>query len=184
MVARNPMVSIGEFGNLFPAVNNKDKSGFRSWLFQPGMGYGDSDFWWSTLRQKRPADHEGIDFFCYEDNRGRIRSLSGCLVPAPCGGQVIAVCRDFLGQSVFLLADQVMGYKGIFVLAHITPHVHVGQRLKQGNVVGRVAETQGEAPSHLHVSFVQGDHRDLPAKLSWPTLLDQQKLRFLRPFSE
>ena len=64
----------------------------------------------------------------------------------------------------------------------VASDVEVGQRFRQGDILGRVAQAQGEVPGHLHVSFLQGDWRDLPGELSWPALLDQQKLRFVRPF--
>lgn len=177
------MVTIVDFGNLFPVVNNSDEHSFRRWLFQSGMGYGDLEFWWSGLPKKRPRAHEGIDFFCYEDSRGRIHSLAQILVPAPCAGEVVAVCPDFLGQSLFLRVDHPKSHRCIVVLAHIASHLHVGQRVEQGDVAGRVVGTPGEVPPHLHVSLLLGDERDLPAKLSWPALLDQQRLRFVRPFS-
>ncbi len=148
------------------------------------MGYGDLEFWWSGLPKKRPRVHEGIDFFCYEDRRGRIHSLARILVPAPCGGEVVALCPDFLGQSLFLRVDQPNSHRTIVVLSHLASHVEVGQRVEQGEVVGRIVETQGAVPGHLHVSFLRGDDQDLPAKLSWPALLGQQRLRFIRPFSK
>lgn len=176
------MKGIDGFGVLFAGTNTQDGHPFRRWLFQPGMGYGEWEFWWPAPGQKRPRAHEGIDFFCYEDGRDRIHSVAQSLVPMPSRAVVIALCTDFLGQSVFLLPDQLAPKRGILVLAHMAPCVQVGQRLQQGDIVGRVAATSGEVPAHLHVSFLEGDWRDLPAKLSWPALLGQQKLRFVRPF--
>lgn len=176
------MISVDNFGSLFLAVNGQGEHGFGRWVFQPGMAYGDAEFWWSSNQKKRPRSHEGIDFFCYEDSRGMSHSLGRSLVPAPCGGDVIGLCRDFLGQSLFLLADHSTSPKGVFVLAHIASDARVGQRVRQGGILGRIAFGRGEVPGHLHVSFLQGDWRDLPGELSWPALLDQQKLRFVRPF--
>ena len=178
------MLSLAAFGRLFSAVNNNNEKEFRFWIFEPGMAYGDPELWWPSLREKRPRPHEGIDFFCYEDCQGIIHNLSSRLVPAPCDGTVIGLCPDFLGHSVFLLPDQLAGLGGIYVLAHISPHVCLGQRVQQGNVVGRVAVARGAAPGHLHVSYLQGEWRDLPLELSWPALFSQRQLQFVRPFSE
>ncbi len=176
------MVNIAEFGRLFGQVNGEKGQNFRSWNFKPGMEYGDPLFWWSTTGKKRPRPHEGIDFFCYEDGQGKKYELTRCLVPTPCDAKVIALCPDFLGISVFLLAKQEWGQADIVVLAHICSHVEKGQILKKGDVVGEVPPVRQGVPAHLHVSFLQGDWHDLPLKLSWPALLSQYKLRFVRPF--
>lgn len=148
------------------------------------MAFNDLECWWPTFQKKRPQPHEGIDFFCYEDSLGKVHYLTQHLVPAPCHGRVVALCPDFLGRSVFLQAEKQDGKSGMYVLAHISPHVHVGQILNEGDGVGEVAAVKGDVPAHLHVSFLQGDWRDLPEKLSWSAILAQKKLRFVRPFSE
>ncbi len=178
------MLSIASFGRLFSSGHEGDDYSFDRWLFQPGMAYGDVGFWWPMSQEKRPRPHEGIDFFCYEDRRGRRHSLTLRSVPAPCGGEVIGLCPDFLGHSVFLRPDHSADQGGVYILAHISPQVSVGQIMKQGDVVGRVAAARGETPAHLHVSFLLGDWRDLPGELNWPGLLGQEKLRFVRPFVE
>ncbi|MDR9502311.1 MAG: M23 family metallopeptidase [Desulfurivibrionaceae bacterium] len=178
------MISLASFGSLFSALNNRKEHLFRSWLFEPGMGYHDWQFWWPSPRGKRPRPHEGIDFFCYKDQLGRLHNLDTSLVPAPCGGTVVALCGDFLGQSVFLLPEQPGDRDGLYVLAHISPHVGPGERVQQGDVVGSVAAARGVIPPHLHVSFLQGRWGDLPVELSWPALIKQRQLRFVRPFLE
>jgi murein DD-endopeptidase MepM/ murein hydrolase activator NlpD len=175
------MMKLNEFGVLCSAVN---KHSFREWIFQPGMAFGDSIFWWETQQKKRPRSHEGIDFFCYEDSDGRSHYLDQSLVPAPCAGRVVALCEDFLGQSVFVTNDQENGSASIYVLAHINAHVQVGQKLKQGDVVGQVGSAQGQVPAHLHVSLILGNWRYVPVPLSWKDLIAQQKLQFSQPFFE
>jgi hypothetical protein len=182
--ALSQMISLAEFGSLFSALNNRKEHLFRSWHFEPGMGYNDWQLWWTSPRGKRPRPHEGIDFFCYEDQLGRLHNLGTSLVPAPCDGTVVALCADFLGQSFFLLPDLPADQESLYVLAHISPHVGLGQRVRQGDAVGSVAAALGVIPPHLHVSFLLGRWGELPVELSWPALHGQRQLRFVRPFLE
>lgn len=175
-------MSRDEFGSLFAARNNNDGHLFKSWIFEPGMAYGDLNFWWPTHVQKRPRAHEGIDFFCYEDGEGKRHFLTRSLLPAPCSGRVVALCPDFLGHSVFVRPENMADQRRVVVFAHIVSHVKVGQRVELGDIVGTVGAAKGEVPGHLHVSSLVGDMADLPVKLSWPALLGQSKLQFCCPF--
>ncbi len=178
------MLTLSEFGVLFEQLNKWYDNGFLSWFFELGMNYSDKEYWWPSYRQKRPVSHEGIDFFWYVDGHGQKRPLGQAKVPCPCDGKVLALCEDFLGQSVFILNADPAGKVDLFAVAHIIPSVRIGQRVKCGDLVGVIAPGQGRVPGHLHVSALYGDWHDLPRQLTWPALNKQKGLHFVNPFEE
>jgi hypothetical protein len=175
------MMGSARFGALVAGLAAGAPHTFRRWRLKPGMAFGADHFWWPAAGKKRPRPHEGIDFFCYEDTRKRVHYLAGGLVPCPCHGEVVGLCPDFLGHSVFVRAAGPCG-PGIYVLAHVAPSVDLGQIVAPGQGVGTVAAGTGRVPGHLHVSLLGGGPGDLPAQLSWPALLAQEKLQWQRPF--
>ncbi|PLX49007.1 MAG: hypothetical protein C0613_08995 [Desulfobulbaceae bacterium] len=172
-----------QFGLLVSRINQGDGGDFGRWLFEPGMAFGDMVSWWRPAPARRAVAHEGVDFYRYEDRYGRHQYMADRLVPAPCRCRIVAVCDDFLGRSLFLVPQQPVAEGQIFVFGHITPLVEIGRQVQAGDVVGRVTTPQGRVPGHLHVSCLQGDWRHLPQQLSWPTLLAEPGLRFVRPFA-
>ncbi|MEN8256645.1 MAG: hypothetical protein ABFS09_02165 [Thermodesulfobacteriota bacterium] len=176
------MLTISKFLALFASLNKWQSNDFRSWIFEAGMNYGDQEFWWPSQRQKRPASHEGIDFFCYEDAHGGKRFLDQAKVPCPSDGQVVAVCKDFLGETVFVATADQTDPIDLFVFAHLVPRIELGQAVRGADAVGVIAPGSDKVPGHLHVSALQGDWHDLPRDLSWPALNAQKKLQFVYPF--
>lgn len=177
------MLGMQQFGLLVGRINQGPGADFGCWLFESGMAFGDMVSWWQPAQARRPTAHEGVDFFRYVDQSGRRHYMADCLVPAPCRCRVVAVCDDFLGRSLFLVPNRPAAERHLFVFGHLKPLVEIGRQVRTGDVVGRVTTPQGRVPGHLHVSCLQGDWRHLPQQLSWPDLLAEPGLRFVRPFA-
>ena len=65
------------------------------------MGFGATGKWWAEGMRATP--HNGLDMRLYEDADGREAALDeATLVPTMDDGEVVAIIRDFLGESVFV----------------------------------------------------------------------------------
>ena len=138
---------------------NHNLAGTESFILYPGMEYGSYEKWWPD-RGMRPTSHEGIDFCYYLDASGEEQTVSPALrVPVMAPGRVAAVCRDYLGQTLFVEHEVQSAERFLSVYAHTVPDsgVEAGLRLSQGDVVAGIADTGGRRnrmPSHLHFTLM------------------------------
>ena len=158
--------------------------GFRQWLFNDGMLFGDVLCWWSESLKNRSTPHEGIDLFSYQglSVQGNLSHIMvGDNVPALIGGQVVAICHDFLGQSVFIAVEPTI----ILVMAHLEISVYIGSVVQFGTVVGQISPGNKVVPGHLHVSILEVKDVEtlLSPALSWPYLLANKECNFVNPLS-
>ncbi|MBI5559483.1 MAG: hypothetical protein HY885_17815 [Deltaproteobacteria bacterium] len=151
-------------------------------MFLPGMAFGDREKWWAP-GETRSSPHEGVDLYCYRAADGKDHFLrAGMKVPHLISGKVIAICRDFLGNSVF-----VMGADGLFgsllaVYGHIAARDICGDMVYKGDEAGVIASSTGAVPSHLHLSLLKIPAEFSVENLDWKYLNKCHGNLYLNPF--
>ena len=133
-----------------------EESGFKCWVFLPGMLFGNRIEWWGD-RCRRRTEHEGLDFAI-----GILRSGEFCGIPegvpvrALADGEVAAVLDDFLGKTVVVRHFTISRPNGdVFhtLLSHIQPQVRWQDAVTKGQIIGKVGKSsKAGAPAHLHLS--------------------------------
>jgi murein DD-endopeptidase MepM/ murein hydrolase activator NlpD len=134
----------------------REKSGLASWIFHPGMLFGDPIEWWGDGCRRR-TQHEGIDFA-----EGLVPGCGVCPIPerTPVGsiidGEAVALLDDFLGKTIVVRHSAIQNSNGdVFytLFSHIQP---ITQRLgfvAKGQILGSVGKsTKARAPAHLHLA--------------------------------
>jgi murein DD-endopeptidase MepM/ murein hydrolase activator NlpD len=134
----------------------KSESGFESWVFRPGMFFGDCVEWWGD-RNRRRTPHEGIDFAEGRLADGSIRSVpEGTPVRAISDGVLAEILDDFLGKTVVLRHPDVRREDGsVFhsLYSHIHPESSLSGAVGKGRLLGKVLKSTGAgAPAHLHLT--------------------------------
>ena len=133
-----------------------EESGFKCWVFLPGMLFGDHIEWWGDGCRRR-TEHEGLDFATGMLPNGEIcRIPEGVPARALVDGDVAAVLDDFIGQTVVVRHSTLSRPNGdIFhtLLSHIQPQVRQLNTVAKGQIIGRVGKSpKTGAPAHLHLS--------------------------------
>lgn len=132
------------------------ESGFESFVFRPGMCFGDCIEWWGD-RNRRRTSHEGLDFAEGRTADGSVRSIpEGTPVRAVSGGEIVAVLDDFLAKTVVLRHPSVKREDGSVLhslYSHIHPESDLSGTAVAGRLLGRVLKSKGGgAPAHLHLT--------------------------------
>ena len=146
--------------------------GETEYYLYPGMEFGSREKWWPDSGL-RPTRHEGIDLCYYEVETGKECAFSPkTLVPVMASGRIVAICRDFLGYSLFLDHEYEQRLRFCSIYAHIIPFdlLAVGKRLSAGQTIGTVADTTGRKnrmPAHLHLSLMRVDKHIAPENFDW-----------------
>lgn len=157
-------------------------------LLFKGMEYDSKHKWWPD-HGVRPTCHEGIDI-CYYGQREKVTgqlSLS-TLLPVIEAGKVIAICSDFLGQSVFVEHKREKNCRFVSAYAHIIPQdaICIGHDLAEGGVVGTIADTAGRKnrmPAHLHLTLMRAPLTVSPELYDWNLLCERECVELLNPLS-
>jgi len=167
---------------------NQCLAGVRTFNFYPGMLFGSRDKWWPDTGM-RPTAHEGIDICYYTDGAGRDRGFSPRIaIPIMASGRTFAVCRDFLGHSVFIDHGVHDSHRFLSVYAHIVPHrqVIIGRTIQAGDVVGTVADTTGRKnrmPAHVHISLMRIPQTMAGDMLDWKYICSPGQVELIDPLS-
>jgi murein DD-endopeptidase MepM/ murein hydrolase activator NlpD len=132
------------------------ESGFQSWLFRPGMFFGEGIEWWGDGNPRR-TEHEGIDFAEGRRPDGCIRSIpEGTPARAIADGEVAAFLDDFLGKTVVVRHASIVDPGGdVFytLYSHIRPETQRLDPVAKGQILGRVHKAKSAgAPAHLHLT--------------------------------
>jgi len=143
------------YGHFLEQVN-PSISGVEKYYLYPGMEFQSEVKWWPDSGV-RPTLHEGIDFCYYlRSSGGEFVFTPEIRVPVMAEGEIVAICDDYLGQTVFLdhLHDSSLRFLSIY--AHMIPHsgLQAGQRVQAGEVIGEIADTTGRKnrmPVQLHL---------------------------------
>jgi hypothetical protein len=131
-------------------------SGFESWIFRPGMLFGDQMEWWGECSRRRTV-HEGIDFAeGWHPTEGRRAVLEGTPVHSIANGEVIAIMDDFIGKTVVLRHSAIKQANGdVFhaFLSHLQPEITGLGPIAKGQTLGRVGMPASVRVSpHLHLT--------------------------------
>lgn len=165
---------------------NPALTGIEKFYLYPGMEFQSEVKWWPDSGV-RPTLHEGIDFCYYRNSSGEEFVFTPEIrVPVMAAGQVVAICQDYLGQTVFLdhLYDSPLRFLSIY--AHMVPSkdLQAGQRVSAGEIIGEVADTAGRKnrmPTHLHLSIMQVDKEVVPEHFTWDLICNSERGSLLNP---
>ena len=161
---------------------NKKKNSLRKILFLPGMGFGDTQEWWAE-KACRIRPHEGVDIGCYEDFRGNRHFFTeGTKIPALFSGEIVSVCDDFLGKTLFIETHDSRDDVLIMAYAHIASHLTCGIEVDRADVLGVIAPGSDRVHAHLHVSLLILPQDFKKNNLNWNFLNTYQVNVFRDPF--
>ena len=182
-----PALPPSGFEEALLALNGLAVGGFGGWLLVAGMGLGEPEAWWRPGR-RRGAVHEGLDLCWYLGAAGERRALAvGARVPAPWGGEVVAVRGDFIGASVFLAHGRPEAGRRLHsVCGHLEPAAGIapGTHVAAGEVLGALADPAARGrslPAHLHLTLALIPGELPPERLGWELLGDRREVLLLDP---
>jgi murein DD-endopeptidase MepM/ murein hydrolase activator NlpD len=142
--------------------------------------------WWPDVGV-RPTLHEGIDFCYYGKPSGQECAFTPDIhVPVMAEGEVVAVCPDYLGRTVFLDHCHDSPLRFLSIYAHMVPHpdIQAGRRVEAGEVIGTIADTTGRKnrmPAHLHLSIMEVEKEVPPEHFTWDLICNSELGRLLDP---
>jgi len=101
-------------------------------------------------------------------------------------GQIFAMCKDYLGYTLFLDHGYEQPRRFLSIYAHMTPYAHLetGDLLSAGQVIGGIADTTGRKnrmPAHLHLSFMDADRDIPPEKFDWDLICYGENADLINP---
>ena len=176
------------FRGLLVSINTLESKGFREWLFLAGMLFNARRKWWGN-RGRRATPHEGLDIGIFRTATSQPCSLAqGAAIPAIFEGEVVKVCDDFLGKSIFLRHDtRGSGGSHLFtVYGHTQPYpcVRRSAHIAEGEVIASVAGSstrRAVIPSHLHITLAWIADSLPMESLGWENLGDTSAIVLIDP---
>ena len=180
----------GRFFDHLLSANRPRLDGFKQWLFHPGMLFQARQQWWGR-EQPRPARHEGLDLYWYEEADGHRRQVDQTMViPAPFPGTVVKISRDFLGQSIFLAHDMELngGSRLYTAFGHTSPVASLaeGQSVAEAEIIASVANPGNRkttVPPHLHLTLAWIPSTAGYEQLTWESLSKAPEIALLDPLA-
>ncbi len=159
--------------------NSLDDHGFQEWVFHPAMLFGARSKWWGD-QGKRDRPHEGLDLCLYRTKEGNILRLDEkTKVPVIFAGEIVKVCDDFLGESIFVSHHTFdkQGRRLHTLYGHIKPYSRMrpGMLLQEGDIIGTIAGTRkrnGAVPCHAHISVAWIPDSVPVQELDWKSVGD------------
>ena len=132
------------------------ESGFESWVFRPGMFFGDRIEWWGHGNRRR-SEHEGLDFAEGLPPGGPIRNIpEKTPVRALADGEIVAILADFLDKTVVVRHGALTRESGdVFytLYSHIHPAAPLSGPVVKGQLLGKVGKsTTVRTPAHFHLA--------------------------------
>lgn len=132
------------------------ESGFKSWIFRPGMLFGDPMEWWGECNRRRTV-HEGIDFAEGQHIAEGIKAvLEGTPVRSIAEGEMVAIVDDFIGKTVITRHSAIRQANGDLFhtfLSHIQPEIAGLGPIVRGQILGRIGKPESARISpHLHLT--------------------------------
>ena len=163
-------------------------AGMKRLYLYPGMEFRSEIKWWPD-KGMRATPHEGIDVCYYIDSSGKeYRVTPEFRVPVMATGRIVAISKDYLGETVFLDHQYEQLSRFLSIYAHITPRpdLKTGDKVCAGDVIGTVADTAGKKnriPAHLHISLMS-IARAVPAdKFDWHMISYPEDAKLIDPLS-
>jgi murein DD-endopeptidase MepM/ murein hydrolase activator NlpD len=169
------------FSQVLIELNRLD---FKRWVFHRGMEFGTLEKWWEDTG-RRLTKHEGLDFRCYEDRKGKLANLAeNTIVPVMYDGMIVKIFPDLLGYSVLVEHDlQGKGKNLCSIYAHTFPvaTLQTGSRVKAGEPIAKICATGKKSiRPHLHLSVIWMLQSDI-IDLSWESMHKEKRLIFCNP---
>jgi len=165
---------------------NTSLAGMKRLYLYPGMEFRSEIKWWPD-KGMRVTPHEGVDICYYIDSTGKeCRVTPELRVPVMASGRVRAICKDYLGETVFLDHQYEQPSRFLSIYAHITPlpDLKTGDKVSAGDIIGTVADTAGKKnriPAHLHISLMIVA-REVPAeKFDWHMISYPEDAKLIDP---
>ena len=170
--------------------NRPQMAGFKRWVFQPGMLFNSSGKWWGD-RGTRPALHEGLDLYSFEDADGRVKTVDQhTKIPAAFAGRIVKIDRDFLGKSIYMshAIYTAGGRQLLSAVGHTVPRdgLKTGHQVAAGEIIAAVAGVPGKKtnlPPHLHLTFAWVPVDVRVDQLTWKNLGHDPGIRLIDPLA-
>lgn len=177
------MLTLAQYTVLLARLNEKSMEGIKKITLLPGMNFMDREKWWCR-GEMRSRSHEGVDLVCWEDDAGE-RYFFGQGIKVPCliSGEIVAICDDFLGKSVFVRGESRTLGGIVAVYAHILPEARPGDHVARGEEIGVIAPAEGPVPAHLHLSLLRFTPVFSWTDVDWKYLNKCDCGLFLEPFA-
>ena len=161
-------------------------AGMKILYLYPGMEFRSEIKWWPD-KGVRFTPHEGVDICYYTNSTGKeCKVTSEFRVPVMATGRIVAISKDYLGETVFLdhQYDQLSRFLSIY--AHITPRpdLKTGDMVCVGDVIGTVADTTGKKnriPAHLHISLMTISKAVPAKKFDWDMISYPEDAKLIDP---
>ena len=161
-------------------------AGMKRLYLYPGMEFRSEIKWWPD-KGMRVTPHEGVDICYYIDSTGEeCRVTPEFRVPVMATGKILAISKDYLGETVFLDHQYEQLSRFLSIYAHITPRpdLKTGGKVCAGDVIGTVTDTAGKKnriPAHLHISLMT-IARAVPAeKFDWHMISYPEDAKLIDP---
>jgi len=176
------------FHRLLVSTNDLERKAFKEWSFRPGMLFSAKDRWWGD-GGARTTPHEGLDIAFFKTATSDMCRLpEGAKVPAIFDGEVVKICRDFLGKSIFVKHKTIgMGTSHLVTIyGHTEPRcaVEPAAQIAEGDIIATVAAAAAKGvpvPSHLHISLAWIPDSLSLQRLGWEDIGNQKGLVLLDP---
>ncbi|PIU53157.1 MAG: hypothetical protein COS90_07680 [Deltaproteobacteria bacterium CG07_land_8_20_14_0_80_60_11] len=170
--------------------NRPQMAGFKRWIFQPGMLFHASGKWWGD-RGTRPALHEGLDLYSFEDAGGRVKTVDQHIqIPAPFAGHIVKIDRDFLGKSIYLshAIFAAGGRQLLSAFGHTIPRdfLKTGQQVAEGEIIAAISGFPGKKTNllpHVHLTFAWAPVDFRAGQLTWKNLGHDPGITLIDPLT-
>jgi murein DD-endopeptidase MepM/ murein hydrolase activator NlpD len=163
-------------------------AGMKRLYLYPGMEFRSEIKWWPD-KGMRLTPHEGIDICYYINSTGaECRVTPELRVPVMATGRILAISKDYLGETVFLDHEHDQPSRFLSIYAHITPlpHLKTGDKICAGDVIGTVADTTGKKnmiPAHLHISLMIAARTVTAEKFDWHMISFPENAELIDPLT-
>ncbi len=186
--SETPFLKKSRFTQFLVGKNGLDESGFKEWIFYPGMLFQAVDKWWGN-RGKRERPHEGLDLCFYKDREDRILRLGEkTKIPVLYDGFVVRVMDDFIGKSIIVEhpphKNEYLTFCTIYGHTNPDRDLKVGQTVKEGEILATLArptKSQRNVPPHLHLSIGWVVEKISYQNLYWETMSMTRTFKWIDP---
>ncbi|MFH2011599.1 MAG: hypothetical protein ABIJ37_02670 [Pseudomonadota bacterium] len=168
--------------------NGLDESGFKEWVFCPGMLFNSTDKWWGG-QGKRDKPHEGLDLCFYRDKEETVLHLGKkTKVPVIYDGIIVGIAEDFLGKSVIIehLFPDCNNKRLCAIYGHTIPedNIYIGKFVQEGDIIASLADSnrlKTDILPHLHISLGWASEVVSYERLNWGNIDNPNTLTLMDP---
>jgi murein DD-endopeptidase MepM/ murein hydrolase activator NlpD len=168
--------------------NRPHMDGFHQWIFHPGMRFSSWETWWGD-KQERPACHEGIDLYSFEDSNGILKTVDeNTKIPAAFAGKIVKITNDFLGKSIYIRHEiyTESGRQLYTAYGHTAPldSLEIGKKVAEGEIIAYIAGFPGKKTSvspHVHITLAWIPPAIYPDQLNWNYLSHVPTITLIDP---